>query len=327
MSKVSFTQGANPLHGATAEAPAKPEVDNGTSPVEPAVKFSPVNRGEIIQQGDEWFNPATNKWEVSSNAGLEVGEDSYRRKVGSSEPVVKSSEPAPGINLPAERPTSAVQTFLQDDDSIRIEDIVFPRINIVQKVGELSNTFNPGEIVYNQQLVLRTAKKGEAPEPAPLRAVVIGFKPDQFVQKTTDGSGEIVGSEKEVHDLGGTLDYNEHNGPAKKPLFQRMSTALLVVEQPDGVDALSFPHSHAGKNYSIVLWSMKGAAHTAGAKILKTEKKMGALREGGYRSGVIAVSTKLKDFRTGNSAWVPVIKVVERTTPEFRDWVTSLLGF
>jgi hypothetical protein len=282
MPKVSFTQGANPLHGAKPEA-AKAE-DNAAAPAE---------QPEVAQE-----NTPT-----------------------------KPSEPATGVNLPAERPQSAASTFLADDDSIRLDDIVFPRINIVQKVGELSNTFNPGEIVYNQQLVLRAAKKGEAPEPAPLRAVVIGFKPDQFVQKTTDGSGEIVDSEQEVHELGGTLDYNEHNGPAKKPLFQRMSTALLVIEQPEGVDSLSFPHSHAGKNYAIVLWSLKGAAHTSGAKILKTEKKMGALREGGYRSGVIAVSTKLKDFRTGNSAWVPVIKVVERTTPEVREWITSLLGF
>jgi hypothetical protein len=229
--------------------------------------------------------------------------------------------------LPATRPEAAVSTFLSDDEHIRMEDIVFPRLNIVQKVGELSNVFNPGEIVLNQSLVLRDAKKGEAKEPAPLNIVVIGFKPDQFVQKTTDGSGEIVGSEQEVVDLGGTLDYGEANGPAKKPLFQRMSTALVMIEQPEGLDSLSFPHSFEGKNYAIALWSMKGSAHTAGAKILKTERKMGSLREGGYRSGVIAFTTKLKDFRTGNSAWVPVLKVSARTTPEFRAWTESVLGF
>jgi hypothetical protein len=233
------------------------------------------------------------------------------------ETVVQSPKAEAAVVLRA--PTAvAPSNPYSDEDNIPLEDIVIPRINIVQKVGELSNIFKGGEIVYNKALVL----------PRPLKFVVVGFKPLTYVQKTTDGSGEVCSSVDEVVNLGGTIDYTEANTKSI-PYFQRLATALIFIEADaslnTGAAQVLFPHEHDGKRYGIALWSMKGTAYTNGAKHIFTARKMLHLTKG-YRTAFWKLNTELKQFDK-NFAYIPKLVADEPTTPEFIEFTKGILGF
>lgn len=203
-----------------------------------------------------------------------------------------------------------------DDQNIGFEDIILPRINIVHKVGGLSELFDSGEIVLKQTLVIYAPKRGETPGTPPLNLTILGFKKTQFAEKVAGGvRGILCNSEAEVAKNGGTLDWGEWDASVKAAAagagkvlryFERLATAMVLIEKPAQIpdtDHIEFPYECEGKYYALALWSMKGTAYTHGAKHLFTARKMGHLRATGYVGHNWIVSTKTKPF--GNNV-IPV---------------------
>ena len=227
-----------------------------------------------------------------------------------------------------------------NDDELGFDDVILPRINIVQKVGDLSNIFGGGEVVLNQQVVIHTpadvAKKVVGTPP--LTFTILGFRKRQFTEKVEGGKmGLLANNEQEVVKHGGTLDYNEWKASLKpennvKPLkyFQRLATAVLLVERPEFLaetdsDHILFPYEFQGKYYALALWGMKGIAYTGGAKIIFTARKLGHLR-GGYIKQAYTLTSKLEDY-SGNFAYKPVLGIGAKTSPEFEQFIrTEILG-
>ena len=228
--------------------------------------------------------------------------------------------------VPYQAPAAPARTqSFYDDDSMDAGDLVLPRLNIVQKVGDLSNVFVPGTIVLNGQLELAKAPAPNA-ESAPLNLLVIGFQPTIYAEKVEGGlRGNLVNSEQEVVAKGGTLDWNEYK-QAGKPLYQRLATAMVLIEQPAGLDASSFPVEVCGKRYALALYSMKGTSYTNGAKHFKSARKIGHLCANGYRGGFWLFSSKLKKFES-NYAFIPVVRPSAETSEEFRAALKDFLGF
>lgn len=234
-----------------------------------------------------------------------------------------------------------------DDADIGFNDIILPRINIVQKVGELSNVFQGGEIVYNSSLPIYTPpiiKDGAVVKPGtkPLNIVILGFRKKQFVEKVIGGAmGALCNTEEEVARLGGTLDYKEHEAKVKaqipSKLFQRLATALILVEKPEQLadaEHIQFAHECEGRYYALALWSMKGTAYTNAAKHLFTARKMGHLKDikengrvigGGYPTYSWTLGTKLETYGS-NFAHIPVLTNGAKTTPAFLNFVKDVLG-
>jgi hypothetical protein len=78
-----------------------------------------------------------------------------------------------------------------DDENIGFEDIILPRINIVQKVGDLSNVFTPGEIVLNQQVVIHEPAIPAAKRTTSLLVItILGFKRKQYTEKV-EGTSSV----------------------------------------------------------------------------------------------------------------------------------------
>ena len=238
-------------------------------------------------------------------------------------PTATVTFPAPAVVTPVAPPAKSAPCY--DDESIDAGDLVLPRLNIVQKVGEMSNVHPPGSIVLGGQLVLAVAPRGTLVGPA-IRLLVVGFQPTIFAEKVEGGlRGNMVKSEQEVAARGGTLDWNEAT-VTKKPLYQRLSTALVLVEQPEGLDPLSFPIQLDGKKHALALYSMKGTSYTNAAKHFKSAKHIGFLKAHGYRGGWWSFSSQLKSFGA-NFAFIPVPKPVGASTPELRAQLSDLLGF
>ncbi len=253
-------------------------------------------------------------------------------------PAVTATVPAVIVDVPQAVVKAPSPVGLIDDQNIGFEDIILPRINIVQKVGELSEIFTPGEIVLKQALVIHTPAKGEVKGTAPLNITIIGFKKTQFAEKVAGGKqGILAHTEQEIAKHGGTLDYKEWDASVKanaedpkvRPLrlFQRLATALCLVEKPEQIedtDHVEFPYENEGKFYALVFWSMKGTAYTHAAKTMFTARKIGHLRQG-YAKQSWSLTTKLEKFNE-NYAAVPVVKPAGKTSESFQKFVLDVIG-
>lgn len=248
---------------------------------------------------------------------------SFEKKGAPIEPSEAKPENTNAVAVVESNPPPAPKFF--DDDSCDASDLRLPYFNIVQKVGELSNQFDPGTVLLDGSLVLAEApKKGEHVGKS-VKIVVVGFQPTRYAEKVEGGRGQILDTEKEVVTAGGTLDWNEANNSGK-PLYQRLASAMLLVEQPEGFDDAAFPTVLDGKRYALALYSMRGTSYTNAAKVIKSSRKIGHCREHGYRGGVWTFAASLKQFST-NFAYVPVVKPAGSTTEKFRADLEELLGF
>lgn len=255
--------------------------------------------------------------------------------------------PAPlAVAAPAPLPVAQHDPTAFDDDNLGFEDVILPRINIVQKVGELSNMFDGGEIVLNQEVVIHTPQFIHADNPAlntpgtgPLNITVIGFRKRQFAEKVSGGKrGILLNNEADVPKNNGTLDYGEWQasleaakvpgGPVAKRYFERLATAMVLIERPAFIPDeghLLFPYDCEGKYYALALWSMKGVAYTnAAKKVFFTQRKIGSCR-GGYLTHGWTLTSKLNKYGE-NFAYAPVVKSGPLSSEAFKAFAREIVG-
>ena len=229
-------------------------------------------------------------------------------------------------------------SYGDDADDINSGDVKFPRVNVVANVGELMKVFNPGDLLLNQETVIvespKTSKNNQ-----PVNVIVVGVRPDRYVEKREGGEmGQLFDTEAEVAAVGGTLNYGEAERTGK-PLYQALAEMMVLIEKPEHVDDPSFSYLADGKLYALALWSFKGAAYTHTIKgALRPARKFGWLKDktdpikrevierGAYYHGWWKVNTLLKNFKTGNSAWVADFTRGGETSPELRALAQSILG-
>lgn len=258
-------------------------------------------------------------------------------------------EVVPPATAPAAQPP-AVQTpqppaarpGFSDDDTIPASDIKIPRIHFAQAVGKIGQEFPFGAIVLNEQVIIylpeQKDKLTKETEPAsdPVNLVVIGFRPTQYAEKLAGGEqGRLANSEREVFELGGTTSYDE-NKATKKPLFQQMETALVLVRRPKIAENDNSNFNFEVKNaagesewWAIAQWTMKGTGFTHGAKPIKSERAIGCLskRKGRtYLDGMWSLESVYKT-RESNNWYQPLLRIVEeRPSDELRAIGNEFLG-
>lgn len=217
-------------------------------------------------------------------------------------------------------------------------EIILPRLNIVQNIGKLQESFDNGALVLNQQDALFipplvNSKTGivEREATPPVRLTVLGFRPTRYCEKVPGGGkGMIVNTEVDVRNNGGTLDYAEWNlkKAAGMKRFEPLADALVAIERPAMMadDDTVFVYEVDGKKLALALWALRGTAYTAAAKrVFFTARACGCLRQG-YPTWQYDVSTREETYDSGNKAWIPVCLPKVKTTPVFMDFVRSVLS-
>lgn len=242
----------------------------------------------------------------------------------------------PAIYTPPGVP-AAPSGLVLGDKLPTFNEIIFPRLNLVQNSGLLKDQFPPGSIVHGQSLVIYETtvfnkqtnaiiKQGTPP----VILTVLGFRPTRFVEKIQGGErGLICNTEAEVRSAGGTLDYNEWKLKAKDGMkrFEYLADAVVLIERPAHCadDDTVFIYPVNGKKYALAMWSMKGTAYTHAAKrVFFTNRQMGCLRKG-YPSRSFAVSTK-SEQREGNTYFVPVCIPHQESTAEMIELISGILS-
>jgi hypothetical protein len=159
----------------------------------------------------------------------------------------------------------AVTTASAPDGNISRDDIILPRVNLVQKSGKLCDDFAPGSFLFEKQVVLATPGNS-------FSAVVLGHSKyyQEKVEYGSDEFGRRANNEEEVRNLGGTTTW----GVNDKPYFQPVADLLLAVKAPPGVegDALDlFPYQTGDEHYAIAIYTVASSAYTSLAKRVFTD--------------------------------------------------------
>ncbi len=215
-------------------------------------------------------------------------------------------------------------------------DVMLPRLNIAQGIGDLGKNFDPGSIIFDQRVLLNNpliVKDGVVIKQAlpPVNVVCLGFRPTRYVEKVKGGArGLIVNTEAEVRNAGGTLDYKEHQLKERDGMkrFEPMAEALFAVRRPEHLadDGTVFGFPVGDEKYALALWAIKGTAYTAACKKgLFMQRSVGCLNKG-YPTFQFALSTRWEKYENGNGAWIPVLIPIKATSPEFLAWATQVLN-
>lgn len=218
-----------------------------------------------------------------------------------------------------------------------IRDVILPHINLVHEKSKTAALYPVGSITFAEKVLLysppsinmETGNVIRAAMP-PVGITVLEFKPTRYVEKVQDGIGDIVDSEQKVVASGGTLDYSEWNlkKASGMKLFQVLAEALIAIERPEHIadDDTLFTFKVNDKKYALAIFSMKGSAYTEACKKgLHLWRLTGCLVPG-YPTFSFNLTTKYKAFKTGNSAWVPIVTARTKSTPEFLAFAAEVLG-
>lgn len=227
---------------------------------------------------------------------------------GSESKTTEEATTATSTELAAPQQQMALGTISGDIDT---SDIVIPRLNIVQNVGELGELFNAGSIVLNKEVELSNGT-------TPIEVTVLSAR-KQFVENLDYDSDEkpaVFNTLEEVKAAGGTIEWVND----RKPSFVPVLHLNVLFKAPQGVD-YALPLSYEGASYGLAVWTLRGVAYTRAGKNILTAAKF-SLRDGLF-NGKWELTTKREKFGK-NSVFVPVLRNVGRNSAEFVEFIRSI---
>jgi len=197
---------------------------------------------------------------------------------------------------------------------ISSEDLILPRINLTQKVGDLGDQFGPGVIVFQKELVLW--KEGDEP----LNAVILHAQ-KRYQENTEFGSdemGQVVDTLDEVKALGGWIHWRDgEDGRREAPPWSPRLDVVCVVEAPKGADTSLFPFDFDGKAYAAAVWTLSKSAFTSAGRSILTARAT-FLRDG-YRTGKWQVTAAKRQGPKG-MYFVPSFRASGKTDEALREF-------
>lgn len=257
------------------------------------------------------------------------------------EQVAPPSQPAPEPTSP--QLPAAPTKILMGDKLPELKDLVLPRLNLTQNLGKATESFDPGTLVYNQQVPLFIPGKVTPPpankvvreQTAPVIMTFLGFRQTRYYEKTKfEGGGGtrgiIVDTEAAVRAAGGTLDYNEWKANEKNGMkrFEPGVDSMVVIVRPELAkeNEADFNFEADGAKLTLAMWNLRGSLYTAACKkTLFVARRMGCLYKGGYPSWSYAVSSREEQWQGGVRSWIPVCVPNKQNSPEFLEFVRSVL--
>lgn len=194
-------------------------------------------------------------------------------------------------------------TPMDGDDiqgDIDATDLNLPKINVVQKVGEISDLgFDFGALIYNREVLL---SNGE--EPVPM--IVFDLKVDlvQDLPFNSEETPAIYDTKKEVLDAGGSFEYGSDF------YFRERGTMTVLTgttgDTPEEMKE-TLPFEHKGVNYALAKFTVGKSSYKSMCNPLLVQRRVGLLRTKGLAAGLWNVTTVTKKWQ-GNTYVNPVAK-------------------
>jgi hypothetical protein len=194
------------------------------------------------------------------------------------------------------------------------DDLRVPRVNLVQKSGQLCDNFAPGSFLFEKQIVL--AKPGES-----FVATALKFR-KYYQEKIEFGTSSEMpikcDTAEEVRALGGSLTFGHPR------YFQEVADIMLAVKAPADLDEEArelFAYNDGTDDYGLAIYTIAASAYTSLGKRILTDATF--LLKGGLHLGQYEISSELKKNGT-NSWYVPVGKFAGKHSAEKAEFFQAL---
>lgn len=154
------------------------------------------------------------------------------------------------------------------------EDLKFPQLKLVQGSGPLSQRFNNGTIIFDDEKLLPAPNVEEGAD-NPLITFVPLIITKQYREKLSqedidDGAlPRIASGIAEVEELGGTTRYVNNERPDN--YWEPSSRCIFLIERPNhdaAADHPGFNEVFDGKEFAVAVYYAAGAAFTACPKVI-----------------------------------------------------------
>ena len=193
-------------------------------------------------------------------------------------------------------------------------DIQIPRFNLSHPVGDLSEKFQPGHLIYNREVDLGMG---------PVEFTLLKLR-KFFIESLPFGSEvkpRIFQTQAEVLKAGLFLIHEkQQRGEDAEYAKPALDVTMLVKGRPED---LAFPFEIQGTPYAICTWTLQSIAFSTTGKKLITASQLG------LRNGLTAATWLIQPKREKfgpNFVWVPYVSAGKKNTPEFQAEVKELLG-
>jgi hypothetical protein len=200
-----------------------------------------------------------------------------------------------------------------------------PRINLVNKSGQLADMFTPGTWIINKEHQVTTLDPKDKKKGQPLRVIAmqmfLQFQENISYDARNTTPARIFNSEAEVLAAGGSVGYRKMQG-----VFSEIATVEFLVKAGDAVsdeaEVLFCEISEDGDRYARVVATFGGTAFGTIAVPLATSLRT-HLAETGIKGGQWDLGSALVS-KAENSWWTPTIRSAGHTTEDQKRLVATL---
>jgi hypothetical protein len=201
------------------------------------------------------------------------------------------------------------------------DDIKLPRLNLVNKVGDLSNLFTPGAWVLKKEHQLTDVVKGEAGS-LKVIAVRLGVEYQESLPYDPNVRPRVFATAEKVRMNGGRVAYGRGEG-----IFAKIGHIEFLIEKPEKLSeeaSSEFFYVLGDKEYARVLYTASSTAYAETAQILYSDYRVGHLNKTGLMGGFYLLGAKTKTGDKG-SWWVPALKTAGEVPADIQAEIKALL--
>jgi hypothetical protein len=211
----------------------------------------------------------------------------------------------------------AVNTLAgQVEGEFSAKDFTVPRLNLVAKTGELSNTFQPGAFVYNREVVIGDGKK-------PAKITFLRIQ-KIYMQDVVYGSDQIAKTFSRLADVraaGGALA-NDPEAEADTDRYTEALQTIVAIEAPDKDNPL-FPFAVGDCQYGLAQYLMAKSAYRSAGKQVFTDSQL--FLKAGLHTACYELTSKIRTSPSG-SYFVPHLKISSKHSPECCEQLKAIFG-
>jgi hypothetical protein len=234
-----------------------------------------------------------------------------------------------GSKAVAVRPESQVAIIGEDQakgiyGEFGADDIKLPRLNLVNKVGDLSNLFTPGTYVINKEHQINDIDPKNKGLGNPLKVIAVRLKVEyqESLPFDPDVRPRVFQTAEEVRLSGGQVAYGRGEGK-----FAKVGHIEFLIQEPETLSeeaATTFFYVLGEKRYARVIYTASSTAYAETAAILYSDFKVGHLNKTGLFGGFYSLGSKLKTGDKG-TWWIPSMKTAGEVPAELQAEIKGLL--
>lgn len=227
-----------------------------------------------------------------------------------------SAEIVPAAST-APAPYAPPANYISDEDAegeFTNRDVKYPRINVVQKSGELSDEFTPGDFVLSKEYVV-----GAHDRPVDVIALRIQKRYQEFLPYGSPTVPRLFNTAAEVSEAGLSLEWGAKNRASE------ILNVLFWLPQPvkDEADHLFPIEGPCGRGTIVGYTAARTAYGTVGKTLNGARRSFCSPEKGGLTVMTWQLSATLEK-REGNSWYLPRLKPMGATPDDLAEFLRSL---